>query len=140
MIDIENLIVDKVNCAVKRCFPEAKVESMFIEQPKTFPFVSVMESDNYTHRPTQDGSLEDHAVNVMYTVSIYANDAQKKTTAKRIADIVDDVMLTNLFTRTMRMQVPNLDRSIYRIELRYTAVVAAPKSDGVVTVYQMYRR
>ena len=140
MIDIENLIVDKVNRAVKCCFPNVRVDSMFIEQPKSFPYVSVVEADNYTHRPTQDGALEDHAANVMYSISIFANDADKKATAKRIASIVDKVMTGNLFTRNMVTQVPNHDRSIYRIEMRYTAVVAAPIDDGVTKTYQMYRR
>lgn len=140
MIDIENMIVDKVYNAVHAAYPNARVVSMYTENSTVFPLVSIYESDNYSHRATQDGEAKDHAVNVAYTVSVFTNDPLKKSTAKAIADVVDGVMIENLFTRTMRMQVPNLDRTIYRIELRYEAVVGEPKVINGETIYQMYRR
>lgn len=141
MIDIENLIVNKVYNAVHATYPNARVESTHIEAASAFPTVCVVEDDNYTHRATQDGSLEDHAVNVMYSISVFTNDSKRKATAKAIASIVDEVMLDNLFTRTTMMSVPNIDRTIYRIEMRYEAVVAAPVDDGDGNLtFQMYRR
>lgn len=140
MIDIESLIVDKVYRAVKVAYPNANVVSEYVASANTFPTIAVYEDDNYTHRPTQDGALEDHAVNVSYVVSIFANDSTKKATAKAIASVVDEVMLNNLFTRVLRMAVPNVDRTIYRIEMRYEAVVAAPVEQDGETIYQMYRR
>ena len=141
MIDIENLIVDKVNKAMadlKAEYPKLRVVSDYIETSETFPLVSVVQSDSYTHLATQDAALNDHAANVSFEVNVFANDKTKKTTAKKIAAAVDAEMLNNLFTRTFMGNVPNIDRTIYRITMRYTAVVAEPPKDGAP--YQMYRR
>lgn len=142
MIDIENLIVNKVNTAVatlKNTYPKLRVVSEYIETSETFPLISVVESDNYTHLATQDASLTDHAANVAFEINIFANDSKKKSTAKKIAAAVDAEMLNNLFTRTFMGQTPNVDRTVYRITMRYTAVVW-PVVDGNNTIYQMYRR
>lgn len=141
MITIENLIVDKVNNAVSSLgttYPNLRVVSDYIETSETFPLVSVVESDNYTHLATQDAALEDHAVNVTFEINIFANDKKKKSTAKAIAAVVDAEMLNNLFTRTFMGQTPNVDRTVFRITMRYTAVVW-PVVNGNNTTYQMYR-
>ena len=141
MITIENFIVDKVNTAVaslKTTYPKIKVVSEYIETSETFPVVSVVESDNYTHLATQDASLVDHAANVSFEINIFANDKYKKSTAKKIAAVVDACMLSNLFTRTFMGQTPNVDRTIFRITMRYTAVVW-PVVNGSNITYQMYR-
>ena len=142
MIDIENLIVSKVNTALatlKQTYPNLKVVSEYVETMAKFPLVSVVQEDNYTHLATQDADLKDHAVNVMFSVNVYANDKNKKATAKKIASAVDTEMLNNLFTRTYMGQTPNVDRTVYRITMRYTAVVAEGVSSGNTTTYQMYR-
>lgn len=141
MISIENLMVDKINTALaslKTTYPKLRVVSDYIETSETFPLVSVVESDNYTHLATQDAALEDHAANVSFEINVFANDKKKKSTAKAIASAVDAEMLNNLFTRTFMGQVPNVDRTIFRITMRYTAVVA-PIVNGNNTTYQMYR-
>ena len=143
MILIENLIVDKVNTALstlKQTYPTLTVVSEYVEAMETFPLVSVVEEDNYTHLETQDAELKDHAVNVAFSVNIYTNDQNKKSTAKTIASAVDAEMLNNLFTRTFMGQTPNVDRTVYRITMRYTAVVAEPETEGNVITYQMYRK
>ena len=143
MIDIENLIVSKVNTALatlKQTYPNLKVVSEYVETMAKFPLVSVVQEDNYTHLATQDADLKDHAVNVMFSVNVYANDKNKKATAKKIASAVDTEMLNNLFTRTYMGQTPNVDRTVYRITMRYTAVVAEGVSSGNTTTYQMYRK
>ena len=102
MITIENFIVDKVNTAIaslKTTYPNIKVVSDYIETSETFPLVSVVESDNYTHLATQDAALVDHAANVSFEINIFANDKKKKSTAKNIAAVVDATMLSNLFRR-----------------------------------------
>lgn len=141
MITIENLIVDKVNNAVsslKTTYPKLRVVSDYIETSETFPLISVVESDNYTHLATQDAALVDHAVNVSFEINIFANDKKKKSTAKAIAAVVDAEMLNNLFTRIFMGQTPNVDRTVFRITMRYTAVVW-PVVNGNNTTYQMYR-
>lgn len=142
MIDIENLIVNKVNTAVatlKTTYPKLRVVSDYIETIETFPLISIVQSDNYTHLATQDAALVDHAANVAFEINVYANDKYKKSTAKKVAAAVDAEMLNNLFTRTFMGQTPDVDRTVYRITMRYTAVVW-PVVDGNNTTYQMYRK
>lgn len=143
MITIENFIVDKVNKAVaslKTTYPDLCVVGDYIEKTEKFPCISVVESDNYTHIPTQDAALVDHAANVAFEINIFTNNGNKrKSTAKSIAAVVDAEMLNNLFTRTFMGQTPNVDRTIFRITMRYTAVVWPVVSGNNIT-YQMYRK
>ena len=141
MISIENLMVDKVNTAVaslKTTYPKLRVVSDYVYTSETFPLISVVESDNYTHLATQDAALEDHAANVAFEINIFANDSKKKSTAKKVAAAIDKCMLENLFTRTFMGQTPNVDETVFRITMRYTAVVW-PVVNGNNTTYQMYR-
>lgn len=141
MISIENLMADKVNTAVaslKTTYPKLRVVSDYVYTSETFPLISVVESDNYTHLATQDAALEDHAANVAFEINIFANDSKKKSTAKKVAGVVDKCMLENLFTRTFMGQTPNVDETVFRITMRYTAVVW-PVVNGNNTTYQMYR-
>lgn len=143
MIDIENLIVDKVNKAVQPLltkYPNLKVVSEYVETSAKFPLICVVEEDNYTHRETQTADLQEHQVNVAYAVYIYTTGKNKKSAAKAIAQVVDEEMQNNLFTRTVFSQISNIDRTIYRMVMRYTAVVAAPVIEGNDITYQMYRR
>ena len=113
----------------------------YVPAPSGFPSVQIVEDDNYTYRRSQDGQLAEHNANLMYTVNVYTdNITGKKTLAKQIADTVDLTMQGMKFTRTMRSQIPNTDRTIYRITMRYEAVVAEPQTVGDDTVYQMYRK
>lgn len=143
MIDIENLIVDKVNTAVSPLltnYPKLKVVSEYVEMAAEFPLVSVVQTDNYTHTRSQDAALEEHEVNVAFDVNVFTTGKNKKATAKLIANAVDEEMQNNLFTRVYFSQIPNVDRTVYRIVMRYTAVVAAPVVDGDTITFQMYRR
>ncbi len=142
MIDIESLIIDKVNTALTALagvYPDLTVVSDYVEMNEKFPLVSVVQSDNYTHLATQDAELKDHAANVAFEINVYANDVKKKSTAKKIVGVVDAEKLNNLFTRTFMGQTPNVDRTIYRITMRYTAVVAEGVTSNNFTTYQMYR-
>ena len=141
MIDIENIVISTVKTAVQTAYPACAVYGVYVEAPSTFPCVSIVEDDNYTLRQTQDESLaENHAV-VMYSVNVYSNlTSGAKEQAKAIMAVVDTAMQNMKFTRTVRSQVPNLDRTIYRVVARYEAVVGKPSTIGGNTVYSMYRQ
>ena len=140
MIDIENKVFDTVCNAILASYPNAICSSEYIDVPSSFPCVTIMESDNYTYTRSQDENLhENHAV-LTYEINVYANSSQKKAEAKSIANIVDEQMQNMKFTRLLKSPVPNIDRTIYRIVLRYTAVISNGKEVDNDTVYQMYRR
>lgn len=141
MIDIENLVINTVKTAVLAAYPSCTVYGVYVEAPSAFPCVSIVEDDNYTYRPTQDESLQEHQATVMYSVNVYSNlAAGAKEQAKAIMAVVDTAMQNMKFTRTVRSQIPNIDRTIYRVVARYTAVVGEPQTVDGNTVYQMYRK
>lgn len=141
MIDIENLVCDKVFRAVNAAFRNAVCYSEYVEVPAAFPCVTLYEADNRSYRPSDDEQLSDHQVHVMYECNVYSDKSNgKKAEAKQIADIVDSTMQSMKFTRTMRSQIPNVDRTIYRVTMRFEAVVGEPiVTDNGTTTLQMYR-
>lgn len=141
MIDIENLVIDKVFRAVNAAYPNAVCYSEYVEVPESFPCVTLYEADNRSYRPSDDNQLSDHQCSVMYECNVYSDkQAGKKAETKAIADIVDATMLSMKFSRNMRSQIPNVDRTIYRVTMRFEAVVGEPvvTSSGTTTL-QMYR-
>lgn len=139
MIDIENLVIDRIDTAVKAVFGTATVYGTSVEAPESFPCVTIQETDNATVTASQDIALLEHHARVNYQIDIYSTAG--KSQAKQILDIVDTTMQTMKFTRTMCGRTPNIDRTIYRITIRYTAIVGEPITDnsGNIT-YPMFRR
>ena len=124
MIDVENIIFTNVATAVRAAFSGISVYGEYVEAPAAFPCVTIVEADNAVYERTRDLDGIEHHAAIMYEVNVYTNDAQaKKTKAKAIANAIDNAMSGMQFTRTFRGQTPNVDRSIYRITMRYQAVV-----------------
>lgn len=141
MIDVENIVVDKISKAVKLNFKDAYVSGEYIETPKSFPFVSISEVDNYIYKRSQTlDKIENHAL-VSFECNVYSNKTNgKKKEAKQIAAVVDEVMASIGFTRTFRNQVPNIDRTVYRILMRWTGVVSQPIETEEGTYFNVYWR
>lgn len=145
MIDIENIVIDTVQDAVASAFgeeyPNLAFYSEYVEIPSDFPCVTLVESDNSTYRRTQDDDLQEHNATLMYECNVYTtNMTGKKALAKQIADVVDNVMQGLKFTRITHTPMANQDRTIYRIVMRYTAVVGRPVAVDGVETYPMYRQ
>jgi hypothetical protein len=108
MIDIENIVFTAVSNAVKAEYPNAAIYGEYVEAPADFPCVCISEDDNYSYGSTQDNALEDNNVGVMYSVNIFtSNQVGKKTEAKKIAKIVDSVLLGFKMSRTALLPVPS---------------------------------
>jgi hypothetical protein len=141
MIDVENKVLNTVFDAVRAGFPTTSCYGEYVLVPSAFPCICIYESDSETYTYSNDEQLHEHQARVTYECNVYSDDADdKKQQAKAIADIVDRAMQSMLFVRTFRSQIPNQDRTIYRVTLRWQAVVGEPitESDGNIT-YQMYR-
>lgn len=124
MIDIENIVFTALSDAIHTIYPTATVYGEYVEAPAAFPCVTIVEADNAVYERTRDLDGIEHYARVMYEVNVYTNDVNgKKSKAKQISNLIDAKMSEMLFTRTFRGQTPNIDRSIYRITLRYSAVV-----------------
>ena len=142
MIDIENKIFTLVATAIQAQYPSAVVVGDYVEQFASFPAVTINEIENSTVRRMQDDEPVEHYAQVTYEVNVYCNERiGKKELCKSILKIVDDVMVGLKFRRYPARRVPNIDRTIYRMYTRYTAVVDEGTDDGNGTItYQMYRR
>ena len=127
---MENLIYTNVRTAIKGSFPLASVSSTYIDVPSSFPHISVEETDSYVPARTLSTSDREYAAVLTYTVNIYTNTATAKTNAKQIAAVVNDAFSDMGFTRTMKTELPNIDRTIYRLTMRFQAV-AWKAYDGV---------
>lgn len=140
MIDIENKVIDTLTTALTSY--NVPVISAPTNITANLPCVLCYEADNYTYRRTQDTTLTEHQANIAYTVEVYADNINEgKEIAKAIAMIADIAMQNMKFTRTLKNVVPNYNTSIYRIVMRYVAVVNEGITDSQgTTSFQMYRK
>lgn len=140
MTDIESVVFQRIYDAVIAEYPNANIISEDVEAPASFPTVAIVEQDNLIYERTQDSSCFENHSKLLYTVNVYTNNsAGRKTEARKIMSTVDAVMRDMLFRRTMLSPAPNIDRSVYRLTARYTAVAGEVPSQGNTTVYQIYK-
>lgn len=142
MIDIENKVIDTVFTAVRTSYSTASCYGEYVAVPASFPCVCLYEASNTTYKKSQDDVLQEHQANLMYECNVYSDKANgHKSEARAIAKLVDATMQNMKFTRTYFQAVPNLDRTIYRIVLRWEAVAGEPiTTENGNTIYQMYRK
>lgn len=119
MIDIENKVYTVVRTAVKAYLNEIGVSGSYSDVPSSLPHVSIEETDSYVPTETISTSDREFAAALTYTVNIYTNTATAKQDAKNIAKVVDSAFSEMGFARSMKQEMPNIDRTIYRLILRY---------------------
>lgn len=127
MIDIENIVFDRVATRVREVFPDIFMVGEFVNSPPFFPAVFLMEMDNSVRIETIDSGSGENHVNVMYEVTTYSNKTTgKKSECKAIMALIDEEMLAMGFTRSTLTPVPNdNDSTIYRMVGRYRATVSS---------------
>ena len=134
MIDIESTVFNTVATALRARYPDIKVYGEYVPEDASFPCVCLWESDNAIVAQHEDNTSLDNYVTVSYSVQVFTNSPTKKLDGKAIAKDVDDIMTRLRFRRAMMSQVPNMERTIYRYELRYTGTVKRtdfqPTEDG----------
>lgn len=139
MTDIENIVFTRLAQAVRAAFPHAVVSGEYVEVPAAFPFVSCEEKNNSVLENRRDLNGIEHYSELMYEINVYTNNgAVKKSAAKAIAAVCDDAMAEMQFTRIFKNPIPNIDRSVYRILMRYRAVVREGREIDGKTVCQMH--
>ena len=138
MIDIENVVFDRVARALMAYDQGVDVSAVPVELPESFPHVVLYESANSVYRRSQTlDRIENHAV-LAYEVNVYCVGDGRKAQAKALADIIDSTMGGMRFVRTFRGQTPNVDRDIYRITMRYSAVASQPITVGEYQFVNIY--
>lgn len=133
MVDIESQVFTKIATALRKEFTGIFVTGEYVNAPAKFPFVSIVEADNYTDSRFLDTADQERYARLMYEVNVYSNkEGTKKSECRKILNFIDKMMYSWNFTRISMTPVPNLeDAKIYRLNARYEGV-----SDGET----MYRK
>jgi hypothetical protein len=130
VINIESEVFNAVATALRSEFTGIFVSGESVAAPSSFPAVTLVEQDNSTYQRSLDSSgSEKHAV-VMYEANAYSNlGSGKKKQTRAIMAIIDDEMQDMGFVRigSSPAEVPNADKTIYRMVARYRATVSKDK-------------
>ena len=123
MIDIEKLVYTPIAESLRKRFKGITVSGEYVNSPAKFPYVSIIEQDNYTTQSHLDSSDMERYATVMYEVNVYSDKAgKKKTVCREIMGVIDEMLYKQNFTRISLSPVPNMENgTIYRLVARYRA-------------------
>ena len=123
MIDVENQIYTPIAEALRVQFPGIKVSGEYVKAPSGFPFVSIVEQDNYPTVEHMTTSETEQFATLMYEVNVYSNKSgYKKSEAREIMGEIDKMFIGMNFKRLSLNPVPNMENAtIYRLTARYRA-------------------
>lgn len=123
MIDIEKLVYTPIAEALRAKFEGISVSGEYVNEPAKFPYVSIVEQDNYMSAKRLDSSESEKFATLMYEVNVYSDKAgSKKSTCREIMNMVDDMLYKRNFIRLSMSPVPNMENgTIYRLVARYRA-------------------
>lgn len=122
--DIENYVYTQVRNAVLVAFSNADVSSEYVENPAKFPHICLEMTNSTNIAEFMTAQNREFATQQTYTANIYTNTPTAKSDAKAIAVVVDSVMQGLGFRRALYSRTPNIDRTIYRLTLRYEGIVS----------------
>ena len=124
MIDIFNEVYTLLVNALAEYDSDIETSSVYTNAPSGYPFVSLEEIDNAVYQETSDScDIEQHAL-IEYEVNIYTQNPEKKSKADGIANAVDTLFKSYGFVRQSKNSLQSADETIYRIIMRYSAVVS----------------
>jgi len=120
MIDCENEVYSMIAARLRHENSLINISSVYLDTPSSFPHVSVEMKDNAIMAKTMDSGDYEVSV-VIFEINIFSNKEEgRKTEAKKIAKVIDDLLRPYNFRRMALTPVPNMeDNSIYRIVARY---------------------
>lgn len=123
MIDIEKLVYTPIAESLRKRFKGITVSGEYVNAPPKFPYVSIVEQDNYMSTNRMDSGGREKFATVMYEVNVYSDKAgSKKSVCREIMGSVDEMLYKQNFTRISLSPVPNMENgTIYRLVARYRA-------------------
>ena len=123
MIDSEKLIYAFMSEALRKRFKGISVSGEYVNAPPKFPYVSIVEQDNYMSANRLDSSDREKFSTLMYEVNVYSDKAgSKKSACREIMGVIDEMLYKRNFTRISLSPVPNMENgTIYRLVARYRA-------------------
>ena len=130
MLDAESTVFSAALQAVRDKYPKAKGYNEETDSPATFPCFTLVESSNISYRNSMTADNIENHVDLMFTANTYSNLATgAKRQCKEMMDIIDEVMRSFGFVRTMNEQMPNHERSISRRTARWRGILG---KDGFI--------
>lgn len=127
MIDHESIIYTEVSSALRREFSGIRIIGTdFIDNPPSFPAVSIIQSDNTINERYSTLSNVENVSRESYKFEIVSNLKRgKEQQCKDIANLIDEIMVERFsYLRTFNQPVPAVDSTIARRVLRYVQNVS----------------
>lgn len=123
MIDIEQEVYTPIVKTLRKRFPGISVSGEYVNAPAKFPYVSIVEQDNYPTVEHLDSSNTERYATVMYEVNVYSDKVgKKKTVCREIMGVISEMLHRKNFIRIFMSPVPNMENgTIYRLVARYRA-------------------
>lgn len=95
MIDVESQIYTPIAEALRGAFPGISVSGEYVPAPSKFPYVSIVEQDNYTTEAHMDSSEQERFTTLMYEVNVYSNKSPgKKSVCRSVMNSTDEPTAT----------------------------------------------
>lgn len=121
MIDKENELFADIASELRKQFNGIYIiGKQLSSEPPRFPAVSIIQENNTVNtRYSTFNELENVACITQY-IEIYSNDReQKEEICKSISIVIDDVLKTHGYCRSLNQPMINVDDSIARRVMRY---------------------
>lgn len=126
MVDIERDVFDAVYPAVSELVPAGNFKSMYVPNPASLPFATLIEVSSSTNARHLDTSENEPLATINYEANVYAED---KHTCRTVMNALDKAMKNLNFINTMMQFIPNLaDDTVFRMTARYVADASENKT------------
>lgn len=141
MIDIENMIMDRLTTGLGESYPSANVTSAFVEEEAVFPSVTVRQKNNVPLRRMNTADCAENYSVITYEITVYSSKRdQSQSECRKVLNLADGIMQDIGFRRIYMSENFNLSRTLTRRYARYEAIIRAPMEIGEDTVFEVYRR
>lgn len=124
MINVFNEVYTLLVNALANYDNTIKTSSVYTNTPSSYPFVSLEEIDNSVYQKGSDCCEIENYANVEYEVNVYTQNANKKSKADGISQVVDELLKSKGFTRITRNILQDTNETTYRVIMRYSGVVS----------------
>ena len=122
MIDRENEVFIAVATKLREQFDTIYVIGKQLStEPPIFPAVSIIQENNIVNKRYSTFDEMENVVTLSLYIEIYSNDEEyKEEICKEISVVIDDVLKTFEYYRTLNQPMVNADDTIARRVMRYT--------------------
>lgn len=122
MIEIESKVYSPIATALKAQYDGIYVTSEPAPTPPKDLAVSIVQQDSFSSPRKQDNTLTERYATVMFQVDVYCNQTSgKKSKAKEVMGIIDNMMFDMNFMRLSLTPVFMEDSGYFRLTARYRA-------------------